>query len=548
MKVTCKDKIFEVNTNMRIKDILKDEIQNSEKDIITCICNNKVKSLNHKINEDCNIELLDYTNKEGKRVYIRGALYIMAKAFKELYPDARLTVNYQLSNSMYCVIGNMEITEEMIDKVKDRMTEIVKKDLEIRKVVMTIEEAEEIYEKEKTKRGIVLQLDKRDIKNEISLYYCEDYYNYFFGVMPISTGIIKIFDLVKYKDGFLLKYPSKEKPKELAEFKETKKLLSTLNEYEEIYKVLEIDTVHKLNDKVKEDKGKETIILSEALHEKKISDIADKIVNNKSIRMVLIAGPSSSGKTTFANRLGIQLMLNGKRPVTISVDNYFVERENNPKDEFGNYDFECLEALDTELLNNHIQRLLKGEEVEIPTFDFAKGHKNYNGNKLKLGQDDILVMEGIHCLNDKLTISIPREQKYKIYISDLTVLNLDYYNNISTTDTRLIRRIVRDNQFRNYSALQTIKIWYSVNRGEQKYIFPYQEEADSMFNSSLIYELSVLKDYAIPLLKEIDNSNPECAEATRLCNLLKYFDSIPDEYIPKTSLIREFIGGSAFNV
>lgn len=548
MRITYKDKVFEVDKGTRIRDALKNEIENSENDIITSICNNKVKSLNHKIEEDCNIELVDYTNKEGKRVYIRGALYIMAKAFKELYPDARLTVNYQLSNSMYCVIGNMEITEEMIDKVKDRMTEIVERDLEIRKVVMTIGEAEEFYEKEKTKRGIILQLDKKDIKNGISLYYCEDYYNYFFGVMPISTGIIKIFDLVKYKDGFLLKYPSREKPKELAEFKETKKLLSTLNEYEEIYKVLEIDTVHKLNDKAKEDRGKETIILSEALHEKKISDIADKIVNNKSTRMVLIAGPSSSGKTTFANRLGIQLMLNGKRPVTISVDNYFVERENNPKDEFGNYDFECLEALDIELLNNHIQRLLKGEEVEIPTFDFAKGHKTYNGNKLKLGTDDILIMEGIHCLNDKLTISIPREQKYKIYISDLTVLNLDYYNNISTTDTRLIRRIVRDNQFRHYSALQTIKIWYSVNRGEQKYIFPYQEEADSMFNSSLIYELSVLKDYAIPLLKEIDSSNPECAEATRLCNLLKYFDSIPDEYIPKTSLIREFIGGSAFNV
>lgn len=548
MRVTYKDKILEVEQNTRIKDALKDEIINSENDIITCVCNNKIKSLNHIINEDCTIELLDYTHKEGKRVYVRGALYIMAKAFKELYPDAKLSVNYQLYNAMYCVIGNMEITDKVLDIVKNRMFEIVKKDLEIRKVVMTQEEAKEFYEKEKTKRGIILQLDKKDTTDSVSLYYCEDYYNYFFGIMPISTGVIKIFDLVKYKDGFLIKYPDRKKPNELTEFKETKKLLSTLNQYEEIYKVLEIDTVHKLNKKVEKDNGKETIILSEALHEKKISDIADKIVNNKSTKIVLIAGPSSSGKTTFANRLGIQLMLNGKRPVTISVDNYFVERENNPKDEFGNYDFECLEALDIDLLNNHIQRLLSGEEVEIPTFDFASGHKYFKGNIMKLGENDILIMEGIHCLNDKLTISIPREKKYKVYISDLTVLNLDYYNNISTTDTRLIRRIVRDNQFRGYSALQTIKIWYSVNRGEKKYIFPYQEEADSMFNSSLIYELSVLKDYAIPLLKEIDASNQESAEATRLCNLLKYFDSIPDEYIPKTSLIREFIGGSAFNV
>ncbi len=548
MKITYKDKTFNVEPNTKIKDALKNEIENSKNKIITCICNNKVKSLNHKIHEDCNIELLDYTNKEGKRVYVRGALYIMAKAFKEVYPEAKLTVNYQLSNSMYCVIDNVEITDEMINKVKTKMQEIVEKDLEITKVVMSREEARKFYEKEKNKTGILLQLNKKDETDKISLYYCEDYYNYFFGVMPISTGVVKVFDLVKYKDGFLIKYPSREAPNELAQFKETKKLLSTLDEYDEIYKILNIDTVNKLNKRIEEEKGKETIILSEALHEKKISDIADKIVNNKSTKIVLIAGPSSSGKTTFANRLGIQLMLNGKRPVTISVDNYFVEREDNPKDEFGNYDFECLEALDVELLNKHIQRLLVGEEVEMPTFNFTNGHKEYNGNTIRLDSNDILVMEGIHCLNDKLTMSIPREQKYKIYISDLTVLNLDYYNNISTTDTRLIRRIVRDNNFRGYSALQTIKTWYSVNRGESKYIFPYQEEADTMFNSSLIYELAVLKDYAIPLLKEIDNSNPECAEATRLYNLLKYFNSIPEEYIPKTSLIREFIGGSAFNV
>ena len=366
--------------------------------------------------------------------------------------------------------------------------------------------------------------------------------------MPISTGVIKIFDLVKYKKGYLLKYPSRINPDEIAPFIETKKLISTLSEYDEIHKILKINTVYRLNTKVEKDNGKETIILSEGLHEKKISYIADTIVKNKEKKVVLIAGPSSSGKTSFANRLGIQLMLNGKRPVTLSVDNYFVEREQNPIDEFGNFDFECIEALDIELLNDHILRLLRGEEVQIPSFNFQIGHKEYKGNTLKLGENDILVMEGIHCLNNKLTPSISQKQKYKIYVSDLTVLNLDYYNNISTTDTRLIRRIVRDHQFRGYSALQTIRIWYSVNRGERQYIFPYQEEADVMFNSSLVYEFSVLKDYAIPLLKEIDNSNPEYAEATRLCNLLQYFESIPIDYIPRTSLIREFIGGSAFNV
>ena len=547
MKVTCKDKEYEVKEGTKIIDVFRDEIETSENKVITCICNNRIRSLNRIISEDCSIELLDYTHIEGKRVYIRGALFIMAMAFNAIYPEAMVTVNYQLSNSMYCEIDNMEVTNEMISNIKRKMQEIIDKNIEIRKVTMTKEEAKEFYSKAKYKRGL-LQYDKEVNENCISLYYCENYYNYFFGVMPISTGVISIFDIVRYKKGYLIKYPSRVNPKELAPFIEKKKLLSTFREYDDICKLLKINTAYRLNKQVEKDGGKETIILAEGLHEKKISNIDDKIVKNKDIKVVLIDGPSSSGKTTFANRLRIQLMLNGKKPVTLSVDNYFVERENNPKDECGNFDFECLEALDVDLLNNHLLSLLSGEEVEIPTFNFKLGHKEYKGNKLKLGEDDILIIEGIHCLNNKLTPSIQNNQKFKIYISDLTVLNLDYYNYISTTDTRLIRRIVRDNQFRGYSALQTIKIWYSVNRGEKKYIFPYQEEADVMFNSSLVYELSVLKDYAVPLLKEIDSSNPECAEATRLCNLLQYFDSIPIDYIPKTSLIREFIGGSAFNV
>ena len=262
----------------------------------------------------------------------------------------------------------------------------------------------------------------------------------------------------------------------------------------------------------------------------------------------MIAGPSSSGKTTFAQRLSIQLKLNGLKPVTVSVDNYFVERDQNPKDENGNFDFECIEAIDLPLFNDHLTKLLSGETVEMPTFDFTKGTKIYNGNKMKMNENDVLVIEGIHCLNDKLTSSIPKEQKYKIYISALTVLNIDYHNRISTTDNRLIRRIVRDHQFRNYSALHTLKMWYSVNRGEEKNIFPYQEEADIMFNSSLIYELGVLKDYALPLLSEIDSSQPEFSEAKRLSSFLNYFRSIPSDAIPSHSLIREFIGGSIFKV
>ena len=424
------------------------------------------------------------------------------------------------------------------------MQEIINQNLEIRKVVMTKEEAEEFYSNEKTLRGIV-QIDNTQ-KEGVSLYYCEDYFNYFFGVMPVTTAYTDVFDVIKYSDGFLVRYPSEEKPNELTNYKSNKKLLSTLEEYEDIHRVLKVDTLYKLNKEIKEGRTSNVILLSEALHEKKMANIADDIAKRKNVKMVLIAGPSSSGKTTFAKRLGVELRLNGLKPVTISVDNYFVERVDNPKDENGDYDFECLEAIDLELFNNHIKTLLDGGTIDVPTFDFKVGTKRYNGEKMHLENDEILVIEGIHCLNDKLTSSIPMEQKYKIYISDLTVLNIDYCNRISTTDTRLIRRIVRDNNFRGYSALHTLRTWASVNRGENKNIFPYQENCDVMFNSSLIYELSVLKKQALPLLQEITNEEPEYAEAKRLAEFLKYFEEVDEGLIPQNSLLREFVGGSIF--
>lgn len=544
MKLICNEKEYEINEGESIYDVLKDEIKDSKTEIITCNFNNEIKSLNYRPEESGKVELLDYTNTEGKRVYVRGIMYIMAMAVQELYQDVRVTINYQLDNSMFCTFERLEITNQVIEKIKEKMQEIIKENIPIRKIAMTQEEAEKFYEKEKTLRGI-LQIDM-SAKEKVSLYYCKDYYNYFYGVMPISTGYMKVFDIIKYSNGFLLRYPSKKNPNKLQEFRENKKLMATLQEYEDIHALLKLNTIYRLNKKVEEDNAKETILLAEALHEKKISDIADKIAKNKKVKMILIAGPSSSGKTTFAKRLGIQLKLNGIEPKTLSVDNYFVEREQNPVDENGKYDFECLEAVDLRLFNEHILRLLAGEEVEIPTFDFETGHKNYDGNIMKLADNEVLVVEGIHCLNDKLTEAIPLEQKFKIYISALTVLNIDYYNRISTTDTRLIRRIVRDFKYRHYSAKDTIGRWYSVNKGEEKYIYPYQEEADSMFNSSIVYELGVLKKYALPILKEINNSEPEYAEAKRLITLLNYFKPIPEEYIPESSLLREFIGGSIF--
>ncbi len=375
MKITYENKIYEVDKNIKVNELLKNEIKNAKTEVIACMCNNEVRSLELELNQDAKIELIDLNSKDGMMIYIRGIMYIMAKALNELYPEALLTVNYQLSNAMFCELDNMKMTDEMIQKVKERMEDIIKKDLPITKVKMTKEEAEKFYEKEKTLKG-KLQIDTNH-EYGASLYYCEDYYNYFYGVMPISTGYTKIFDIVKYKDGFIVRYPNWKTPTKLSPFVENKKLLATLDDYEDIYKVIGINTIHRLNKEVKKDNATDAILLSEALHEKKISDIADKIVNNKQVKMVLIAGPSSSGKTTFAKRLGMQLRLNGKKPVTISVDNYFVEREQNPKDEFGNYDFECIEAIDLKLFNEHLTKLLNGEEVEMPIFDFNEGRKKY---------------------------------------------------------------------------------------------------------------------------------------------------------------------------
>lgn len=541
MRITYEDKVFESSEPVRVNELLKNEITEKH---IACICNNQVHALDYEIRENSKIELLDTTTKEGRSVYIRGIMFIMGKAFSEVCQEAMLTVNYQLHNAMFCQVENMELTEEIISNVKNKMQEIIDRNLPITKTVMTMEEAKTFYANSKNYNG---RFQINNHAKEVALYFCEDYYNYLYGTMPLSTGMVPYFDIELYKDGYLVRYPDKKSPYEMSKYHETKKLLATFGEYDDIYKVLNVNTVQKLNEKVENGEINDFILLSEALHEKKISDLADEIAKKKNVRMVLIAGPSSSGKTTFARKLSLGLRLNGLKPITISVDNYFVERKDTPKDEFGNYDFECIEAIDLKLFNEHLVKLLNGEEIKVPTFNFKLGTKIYDGTTMKMDSDNILVIEGIHCLNDKLTTSISKDEKVKIYISDLTVLNIDYFNRISTTDTRLIRRIVRDYKYRGYDALSTLRRWYSVTRGEEKNIYPFQEEADYMFNSSLIYELAVQKKYAIPLLKEIDNTNKEYGEAQRLIKFLECFDDIPDDDIPNTSLLREFIGGSIYH-
>lgn len=543
MNIKLDNENINVEDNKSIIELFGDKLKENNH-IIACDINNEIKTLNYIPKENDNVSFVDVTSRDGRRTYIRGLLFIMSMAFNECYPEAFLSVNYQLTNAMYCEVDNLKVTREMIENVSKKMKEIVSKKLDIKKVEMSKEEAIKFYEKENSLRGI-LQLDNEQ-KKGVSLYFCEGYYNYFYGVMPINTEYINVFEIVPYNDGILLRYPDKSNPNALEAGVASKKMIAILDEYKDIHRVLDVNTIYKLNKQIREGKAPEFVLLAEALHEKKISDIADNIINRKNVKVILIAGPSSSGKTTFAKRLGIQLRLNGLKPVTISVDDYFVERKDTPLDENGKYNFECIEAIDLKLFNDNLTTLLNGGEILCPTFDFKEGSKKYTGKKMSLAEDEVLVIEGIHCLNDKLTESIPKELKYKIYISALTILNIDYYNRISTTDSRLIRRMVRDYNFRGYTAIHTLQIWNSVNNGENQYIFPYQDEADSMFNTSLIYELCVLKKYALPMLEEIDNSYVEYAEAKRLCEFLKYFEDIEDKYVPENSILREFIGGSVF--
>ena len=544
MKVTYEKKEIDAKEGTTVKEALKEEIEKSKYEVIGCRYNNEYFNLNKKIEEDAKIELIDISDKEGAKIYRMTLVYIMGKAFESLYPKEKLTVEYQLGDAMFCKCDKVEITAKFIKDLKEKMQEIIEKDLKIEQRKMTREEAKEFYEKTNTSKGR-LQFDFEENKI-IDMYFCENYFNYSYDMIADTTGKVKVFDVVKYQDGFLIRYPSSKTPTEMSEFRDTKKLSWALEEFEKIHSVLDVLTVYKLNKAVEEGRIKDIIMLAEALHEKKIANIADDIKKRKNTKMVLIAGPSSSGKTTFAQRLGIQLRLNGIKPVTLSVDNYFVERQDTPRNKNGEYNFECIEAIDLKLFNEHLVKLLNGEEIEVPEFDFSVGTKRYKGKTMHLADDEILVIEGIHCLNDKLTSQIPKENKYKVYISDLTVLNMDRLNRISTTDSRLIRRIVRDYQFRNYSAEHTLDSWPKVNRGERVNIFPYQETADSMFNTSLIYEIAALKNIALPLLQAITPDKREHAEAVRLINILKYFEPIPSEYIPANSLLKEFLGGGYF--
>ncbi|MFT9496116.1 nucleoside kinase [Anaerosolibacter sp.] len=513
--------------------------------IVAAKVDNRLCELSYPLHRDAKIEFVDLTSTDGIRIYQRGLAFVFIRSAMEILSGCRVTVEHSLSKGLYCEIHyKRAIHEDDVVKIEARMREIIDEDVPFIKGSVPVAEAKRIF----TELGLDAKTKLLDYRNtsEVNIYSCGWLKDYFYGYMVPSTGYLKLFKLKYYMPGVIIQYPEKSNPTEIPEFEEQAKLATVFREAEQWGRILNIEYVANLNDRITDKKYPELIRVAEALHEKKIAQIADQILEKKK-RIILIAGPSSSGKTTFAQRLSIQLQVNGLRPISLSTDDYFVDRDHTPRDEKGDYDFESIKAVDTDLFNDHLARLIQGEMVDLPTFNFHKGEREYRGKTLQISEDQPIIIEGIHGLNDILTADIPHDKKFKIYISALTQLNIDDHNRIPTTDTRLIRRIVRDSKYRGHSALTTLKLWNSVRRGEERNIFPFQEEADIMFNSALIYELAVLKKHAEPLLLEISKDQKEFSEAKRLLKFLSYFLSIEDDHvIPQTSIIKEFVGGSCF--
>ena len=516
-----------------------------EDDIILGIVNGRLRELNKKIKSDCELSFVTTADRDGRRTYRRSVVLLLQRAIYDVYGSmTQLHVMHSLGEGYYCQLEK-SVTEHDIDRIVCSMYTFVEKDLTITKHSAKTQYAEQLF-KEKGQHDKERLLHYRR-SSRVNLYELDGVVDYFYGFMAPSTGMLKYFDIVPYESGFVLLFPGANS-RSVEPLVTSNKLFHTLDDSREWSKMLGIGTIGSLNDAIAAGRGQEIMLLQEALMEQKIGNLAAQIASDDKKKFVMIAGPSSSGKTSFANRLSIQLIAKGRKPHPLSLDDYYVDREFCPKHPDGSFDFECLESIDIKLFNEDMNRLLKGEAVDMPSFNFKTGKREYRGRKLTLGADDILVIEGIHGLNDRLSQLIPPEHKFKIYISALTQLNIDEHNPLSTTDERLIRRIVRDARTRGTNAMETIAMWPSVRKGERENIFPFQEQADVMFNSALVYELAVLKVYAEPLLFGIERDCPEYLEAKRLLKLLDYFLPMPADGIPNNSLLREFVGGSCFNV
>lgn len=511
--------------------------------------NNKVESLDFRVYYNKGIEFLDITSSSGMRTYVRSLFFILVKAVEELYPQGSISLEHPISKGYFCKLHiDRTIGLDDVQRIKQKMQEIIAADIPYTRTESHTEEVVRLFEK----RGMMDKARLLDTYGQLYSYYYQlgDTVDCYYSSLVPSTGYICLFDIVKYYDGLLLRIPNRENPTKLEEVVKQEKMLEVFQEYHRWNQILGISTVGDLNVACNEGHATDLINVSEALQEKKIAQIADEITHRdqdgKRVKLVLISGPSSSGKTTFSKRLSIQLMTNGLKPYPISLDDYFVNRNDTPLDENGKHDFESLYAVDLPFFEEQLTTLLNGGEVELPRYNFTTGKREMSGKKLRIDEHMILIIEGIHALNPALTPHIPNENKYKVYVSALTTILLDNHNYIPTTDNRLLRRIIRDYKYRNYSAEETIARWPSVRAGEEKWIFPYQENADAMFNSALLFELAVLKDYVEPVLRKVPNRCPEYSEAHRLLRFLNYFVSVQDKELPPTSLLREFLGGSSF--
>lgn len=531
-----------------LKEISEDMQINTGKPIIGAMVNNTLKELSYQIYKPKKINFIDLTHDDGMRMVVRSLIFVLYKATCELFPKSEFIVRHPISNGYYCTLqnGNKLHDAEDVERIKARMEEIIEADLPFKHREIPTEEAIEIFEAHNLEAKTPLLRTRGNVFT--SVYELEDHVDYFYGQLVPSTGFLKVFDLAPFYNGMLLRFPDPDKPSQIKPFIKQTKLLKIFSEFKRWGKILNINNIGDLNRTVETGEIQEIIKISEALQEKKVAQIADKIrKKSKKIRLILISGPSSSGKTTFSKRLAIQLKVNGLNPIKISLDNYFVNREDNPVDENGEYDFETVKAIDIELFNQNMLDLMEGKTIDLPKFSFEQGKRYYDGEKLSVKKKDLIIIEGIHGLTPELTNHIEEEYKYKIYVSALTSISIDGHNLIKTSDNRLLRRMIRDAKYRGYTAQETISRWNSVRRGEDKNIFPYQEQANIMYNSALLYELSILKLHAEPLLRKVKPNQPEYNTAQRLLKFFSYFIPVDDHEIPPTSIIREFLGGSSFD-
>jgi len=549
-QVRVKDIVREYDEGTTFETIAKDFQGQYEHRIVLGCENFRLFELKKTLQKDCNLKFITLGDSVGNKTYKRSMCLMMVKAIHDIcgHDDAcKVRIDFSVSKGYYCTVsGNMQINEVFLEQVTERMKEMVSAKMPIKKRSVHTDEAVALFRKHGMRDKERLFEYRRVSK--VNIYSMNEFEDYYYGYMVPDASYLPYFELHLYGEGFVIQMPEADNPMVVPPFKPHQKLFQVLNESSKWGDMLGIQTVADLNEEITKGNIQETILVQEALQEKKIGDIARTIADRPGVKFILIAGPSSSGKTTFSHRLSIQLRAHGMVPHPIAVDNYFVDREKTPKDKDGKYNYECLEAIDVEKFNQDMIDLLGGKAVMLPTFNFKLGKQEYNTPPKKLGEHDVLVIEGIHCLNDKLTYRLAKENKFKIYISALTQLNIDEHNRIPTTDGRLLRRMVRDARTRGTSAKQTIAMWPSVRRGEEENIFPYQEEADVMFNSALIYELAVLKQYAEPVLFGIEKDCEEYIEAKRLLKFLDYFVGVGSEHVPTNSLLKEFIGGGCFHI